>query len=265
MIRGASDRPGRKNRREYFLGPMIVTRGEATGAFEVVDGQQRLVTLAILLAILRDALPGDKEFVEELQPLIVRPGHRLRRFPESPRVKLRSGDQDRFAQWVQKEGGTRHLPEEEDNESNSCARVRDAVHRITDDLGNPQDAYIKQLARFILNNCYVIQITARDLDDGYVLFRSLNSRGQPLKELDLAKAELLGAPPPSPDIDMASLATYWGAAEERLGEEEFTDYLHSVFALVATRPQGRGLRDLMREVLHDQLKARNFRILLASV
>jgi uncharacterized protein with ParB-like and HNH nuclease domain len=112
MIRGASERAGRKNRREYFLGPVIVTRGEATGVFEVVDGQQRLVTLTIILAILRDALPDDKEFVAELQPLIVRPGHRLRRFPESPRVKLRSGDQDRFVQWVQTDGGTRHVAEE---------------------------------------------------------------------------------------------------------------------------------------------------------
>jgi hypothetical protein len=41
--------------------------------------------------------------------------------------------------------------------------------------------------------------------------------------------------------------------------------MHSVLALVATRPQGRDLRDLMKEVLGDELKARNFRILLASV
>ena len=265
MMRGAAERPGRKNRQEYFLGPIIVTRGQAPGVLEVVDGQQRLATLTILLAILRDALSADGEFTEELQRLIVRPEHRLRRFPESPRVKLREKDQDRFFEWVQTRGGTNHLPDEEIEESDSSARVRDAVVRIISDIGNPQDAYIKQLARFIVNNCYVIQITSRDIDDGYVLFRSLNSRGQPLKELDLAKAELLGAPPPSPDIDMSQLAAYWAEAENRLGEEEFTNYMHSVLALVATRPQGRDLRDLMREVLSDQIKARNFRILLASV
>jgi hypothetical protein len=86
------------------------------------------------------------------------------------------------------------LPDDTDEENDSCARLHDAIVRITDDIGNPQDAYLKQLASFTVNNCYVIQITSRDLDDGYVLFRSLNSRGQPLKELDLAKAELLGAP-----------------------------------------------------------------------
>jgi Protein of unknown function DUF262/Protein of unknown function (DUF1524) len=265
MMRGAAERPGRKNRQEYFLGPIIVTRGQAPGVLEVIDGQQRLATLAILLAILRDAFPADREFVDELQRLIVRPEHRLRRFPESPRVKLRPKDQDRFYDWVQTAGGTHDLPDEEDLDEDACARVRNAIVRITDDIGNPQDAYLRQLASFIVNNCYVIQITSRDIDDGYVLFRSLNSRGQPLRELDLAKAELLGAPPPSPDIDMAKLAEYWAEAENCLGEAEFTDYMHSVLALVATRPQGRDLRDLMREVVGDQLKARNFRILLASV
>jgi hypothetical protein len=265
MMRGAAERPGRKNRQEYFLGPIIITRGQMPGAFEVIDGQQRLATLTMLLAILRDALPADLEFAQELHKLIVRPAHRLRRFLESPRVILREKDQDRFFQWAQTEGGTGHLPEDELEENKPGARVRDAIARIIDEIGNPQDAYIRQLASFIVNNCYVIQITSRNIDDGYMLFRSLNSRGQPLKELDLARAELLGAPSPSPDIDMAKLAEFWAAAESRLGEAEFTNYMHSVLALVATRPEGRDLHDLMREVLGDQIKARNFRILLASV
>jgi hypothetical protein len=265
MMRGDAERAGRKNRQEYFLGPIIVTRGQAPGVLEVIDGQQRLATLAMLLAILRDALPADGEFAEELQRLIVRPEHRLRRFPESPRVKLRERDQARFFQWVQTESGTHNVPDEELEDSEPGARARDAIARIAYEIGNPQDAYIRQLASFILNNCYVIQITSRNIDDGYMLFRSLNSRGQPLKELDLARAELLGAPPPSPDIDMTKLAEYWSAAESRLGEAEFTNYMHSVLALVAAKPEGRDLHDLMREVLGDQIKARNFRILLASV
>lgn len=162
MMRGEAVRTGRKNRQEYFLGPIIVTRGQAPGVLEVIDGQQRLATLAILLAILRDALPGDREFAEELQQFIVRPAHRLRRFPESPRVKLRDNDQGRFFAWVQTEGGTNHLPDDELDDSDASARIREAITRILGDIGNPQDAYIKQLARFIINNCYVIQITSRD-------------------------------------------------------------------------------------------------------
>ncbi len=264
MVRGAPEKPGRKNRQDYFIGPMIVTRGRTNDVFEVIDGQQRLVTLTILLAILRDALPADNEFRDELQHLIVRPEHRLRRLMERPRVKLREDDQAQFAQWVQTPGGTKNLPDD-DGESESRSRVLEAVARITTDIDNPQVAYIKMLASFVLNNCYVIQVTARDLDDGYVLFRSINSRGQPLNELDLARAELLGAQTSGSEINTEKLAEAWNIAERSLGPEEFENYLFSVLSLIATRPQGRDLRDLMKEVLADQIKARSFRILLASV
>ena len=95
---------------------------------------------------------------------------------------------------MQTPGGTKNLPEEDDERrAIPAAAYLSAITRIKADIDNPQIAYIKALASFILNNCYVIQVIARDLDDGYVLFRSLNSRGQPLNELDLARAELLGA------------------------------------------------------------------------
>lgn len=262
MLRGMPDRPARRNRQEYFLGPMIVTRGTMANVFDVIDGQQRLVTLTILLAVIRDRLPADAVLSEELQRLIVRPEHRLRRLSVCPRVKLRYGDQLRFEEWVQTPGATREIPEDPE-ESDAASRILEAIERIASDIDNVQTDYLRQLASFILNNCYVIQVTARDLDDGYVLFRSLNSRGQPLDELDLARAELLGAQQPQADVN--TLIHDWNEAEINLGRDEFSEYLHSVLSLVAARPQGRDLRDLIKEVLGDPLKSRDFRILLAVV
>jgi hypothetical protein len=263
MLRGAQERPGRKNRQEYFLGPIIVTCERGVDGCNVIDGQQRLATLAIILAVLRDALPPESELRFELQRMIIRPEHKLRKLVEHPRVYLRKADQERFFEWVQTLGGTIKLPEEDD--SDSCTRILEAISRIQRDIGECQESYIKQLASFILTNCYVIQIAARDLDDGYVLFRSLNSRGQPLNELDLAKAELLGAKAIGTGIDMKALADYWEKAQSSLAPDEFEEYMRAVLSLVATRPQGRDLRDLMKEVIGDEVKARNFRFLIASV
>lgn len=64
---------------------------------------------------------------------------------------------------------------------------------------------------------------------------------------------------------MNALLHDWNQAELNLGRDEFTEYLLSVLSLVANWPQGRDLRDLIREVLGDPLRARNFRILLSSV
>lgn len=121
MVRGRPERPSRRNREEYFLGPIIVTRSKTAEGFEVVDGQQRLVTLTILLAILRDLLPLEDPLREELQRFIVRPEHRLRKFHECPRVQIRDPNQVKFVRWIQTQGGTRSLPED-DEESEPWTR-----------------------------------------------------------------------------------------------------------------------------------------------
>ncbi|XSG81613.1 MAG: DUF262 domain-containing protein [Methyloligella sp. ZOD6] len=263
MVRGAPTNGRRKNLQEYFLGPIIITRKRVADPAEVIDGQQRLVVLTILLALIRDALPEDNRLRDELHAMIVREPNNLRNFDGRPRLFLRRIDKDAFVDWVQRSGGTRELPE--DHEQESCARILDAIKHIKDDIGNCQIEYLTKLAQFILNNCYVIQIRARDLDDGYILFKSLNSRGQPLSELDLCKAELLGPAPPAAGIDKAQLARQWEKAETSLEREAFEEYVHSVLSLIARNPHGRDLRDLMREVLSNPVEANNFRYLLASV
>lgn len=59
----------RINAPEYFLGT-IVTIPRRPGSLEVVDGQQRLATTAILLAAMRDALKGreaDKLIIDAIE------------------------------------------------------------------------------------------------------------------------------------------------------------------------------------------------------
>jgi uncharacterized protein with ParB-like and HNH nuclease domain len=50
----------------YFLGPLIVARSGGNKPFDVVDGQQRLVTLSVIFAILRD-LASASDLQQELQ------------------------------------------------------------------------------------------------------------------------------------------------------------------------------------------------------
>ena len=42
---------------DYFLGQLILARPSRQAPFDVIDGQQRLITLTVLLAVLRDLLP----------------------------------------------------------------------------------------------------------------------------------------------------------------------------------------------------------------
>lgn len=249
MGRGDPQRPG-----EYFLGPIIVASKTSLAPLEVVDGQQRLVTLSVIFAILRDLLP-DGLLQRELQDSLRRPEQPGRGLPEQARVRLRQFDHDEFEEWVQRAGGTLDLPNAGNSDSNG--RLLDAIKAIKDDIGRVNNSYVEGLARFILNNCYLVKIQAQNLDHAYVLFRSLNSRGLPLNELDIIRAELVGA---NYDPELAeSIADCWDEIQSEIGHDEFLTYVRTVISLVRPNAADADLRDILRDVLRVPKDAVSFR------
>lgn len=218
---------------EYFLGTLVVSQSGATAPFDVVDGQQRLVSLSAIIAILRDQL-GTNNQREELQQHLFRPANEVKGTPAGARVRLRDLDQDQFAAWVHRLGGTNQLPKAGDTDS--CERLLRSIRRIKEDLGRVQHTYIAHLARFLLNNCHFILITTRSLEDAYKLFRSINSSGQPLSDLDVARAELIG-PRVNESAEALKLAEAWDAVEGQLGLDELQNYVQTVVTIA--NPGGR--------------------------
>src|SRR5689334_10521016 len=72
---------------EYFLGTLVVARGGASAPYDVVDGQQRLVCLSSIIAILRDQLPSSTQ--RDLQQHIFRAANEVRGTAAAPRLRLR--------------------------------------------------------------------------------------------------------------------------------------------------------------------------------
>ena len=71
-IRSASQTPNTP----YFLGSLILVHDKGD-AYEVIDGQQRLVSLTIIIAAMRE-LEDDPALSRDLTNLIIDPGDRLR-------------------------------------------------------------------------------------------------------------------------------------------------------------------------------------------
>ena len=123
-------------------------------------------------------------------------------------------------------------------------------------------SYVEGLARFILNNCYLVRIQAQNLDDAYVLFRSLNSRGLPLNELDIIRAELVGA---NYDPELAqSIADCWDEIQSEIGHDEFLTYVRTVISLVRPEATDSDLREIIRDVLRVPQDAVDFRRYLTA-
>jgi hypothetical protein len=258
-IHQAMERAAEVESRGYFLGPIIVARSGSASPLDVVDGQQRLVTLSAMFAILRDLLPEGAIRVE-LQDCLRRPERALRGLPEDARVRLRPIDHEQFEAWVQRPDGTLSLPD--DGPTDASDRLLAAIEAIKADIGRVDTAYVERLARYILNDCYVVRIQARNLDDAYVLFRSLNSRGLPLNGLDIIRAELVGAHYDPPLA--ASIAECWDSIQAEIGHNEFLTYVRTIISLIRPQALDDDLREVLRELLKDPNAAVDFRRYLTT-
>ncbi|MEV0112447.1 DUF262 domain-containing protein [Streptomyces sp. NPDC050844] len=92
----------------YFLGAIVLVKGPQDAQAEVIDGQQRLTTLTILLAVLRN-LAGDPDLAREISNTVVEPGSITLGLAPKARLTLRSKDADFFRSNVQTSGAINDL------------------------------------------------------------------------------------------------------------------------------------------------------------
>ncbi len=240
---------------EYFLGAILlldVEGGDLTGGkdgqtgrvFEIVDGQQRIVTLTILACCLRDLEPEGSETRKKLDALISAPridGDKSRRF----RVQLRARAQEFFEHYVQKPGssqldcdpGTLGSGEKE------MLGVRQLFATQLADLG---EAERRVLAHFLCDRTHVVVILSRDIDGAHRLFTVLNERGRPLQRNDILKAEVFRSLPAG---ELEAALRQWDAAAERLGPEFEHFFSHVRVIYGRLRPQViAAIRSIVEEV-----------------
>jgi hypothetical protein len=239
---------------DYFLGQLILARPNRHASFDVVDGQQRLITLTLLLALLRDLLPPGP-LIDALQGHILRPGNFAKNQSAHVRVALRHLDNSQFDDWITRVGGTSTIPKTGDTEA--ASRIALVVNRLIGDIGSVHAAYVTKLADFILNRCYVAVVTTRTPHDAYILFRSINARGRPLTDLDIARGEFI-RPHQNNSASSIRLAEAWDNIEDAIGVEQLSSYVKTIATIVMPSTQPLDLTGAMRHVLQHPSKSVEF-------
>jgi uncharacterized protein with ParB-like and HNH nuclease domain len=85
-----------KDMKPYFLGSIVLIKGDNPES-KIVDGQQRLVTLTILLSALRHTIQGD--YSKEITKYIYDEGDKLIGTSDHYRVTLRDRDASFFQKY----------------------------------------------------------------------------------------------------------------------------------------------------------------------
>ncbi len=178
----------------------------------MVDGQQRLTTLSLVFARLRDHITNEAA-KEELGKRIL-PRNVLTGEAETPRLILRKTDQSFFRKHVLE--GLPIPPKTREILDGPQQRIAENLESIDEFCKDKNEQSLKLFANYILQTVFVVFVNTDSWKSAYRLFNVLNARGLSLSNSDLIKNtlfSLLGS-----HVNRShELEDHWIELEEELG------------------------------------------------
>ena len=209
---------------DYFLGAVILMEVPASGsptsptaspmACEIVDGLQRLVTLSVLFAVLRDITEDDDPQTAALAAACIAEATQTDHpDPEGLHLELAGPAQAFFRSFVQQPRATSAMPHTDDLPPAEARLLAVREHLMASLIGEPPER-LARLVAYLRSHCHCAVITARTLDRAHHIFAVLNDRGLPLARGDILKAQILGSVSGERRSDIHAR---WLDIEQRLG------------------------------------------------
>lgn len=249
-----------RTRTVYFLGAIVVIRPRNRGPSDVVDGQQRLTTLTIMLAVMRD-LAKTKEEEGLIHTMI---GHEaLNVFGANHRwrITLNPTDTPFFRRFVQERGAT---AEDEAVRESACDPGSESQQRLSAAIGHMRD-YLSDMAdeertRFVmwlLDQVTVVRVRVTEFAVAQKVFSSLNHRGKPLSDHDILKSALFERAEYS-SVEAVAQGRKWDAFTARLGDRGFGDLWKQIRSLYDREGVGEMVSGILAGIAPGPASIREF-------
>lgn len=221
LLEDLTDALDRDEDEPYFLGSVVLVKDPSGPAADIIDGQQRITTVTILLAALRD-LAGDPGFRASLASKISEPGDPVMGLTPKPRLSLRERDRQFFRKFIQEPNQIVDLLTVKDDGlmTDSQRNIRDNARTFHAKLLDWDDTRRNQLASMLMTRTFLVTVTTPDLDSAHRIFSVMNSRGLDLSPTDIFKAQVIGAIAPGASADYTEK---WEDAEQAVGREVFVE------------------------------------------
>lgn len=203
----------------YFLGSIVLIKEEGKPRAEVIDGQQRLSTLTILLALI-----SSKESGSDFDKYILEPGNELEDLKTKPRLTLRERDRDFFKKYVQEKRFDDLLSMDSarlatDSQRNIQSNSRFFLKQFQTTFGDDSNK-IWKFGKFLIQRCYLVVVSTPSQQSAFRIFSVLNSRGLDLLPTDIIKADVIGRVSQERRDDFTER---WEEIEVRTGRDGFND------------------------------------------
>lgn len=209
---------------EYFIGSIVIIDVPGKLESQILDGQQRLATATILLAVIRDILIkfGFTESAVTLQDRYIM-SHDELQDSDFYHLVLSRYDQEFFCREIQKRrdiaGYIEPTPQFSSHRFIRTARnfflenIQLNLNNITAE--NDKKKWLLRLKEILTKCITVIRISSEDKDSAAIVFETLNDRGIGLSAPDLLRNFMLDEA--TSDIDRELISQNW---EDILNLEE---------------------------------------------
>ncbi|TVR84539.1 MAG: DUF262 domain-containing protein [Rhodospirillales bacterium] len=260
----------------HFLGSIICVNTQADGMagsrLELIDGQQRFMTISLLFcalfARLNDVPDKDDELHVELinlrNRLFVKSSRAWRFEPTEQshnKADLQKVLSERFPKYAQPPRGLKNF---------GNRRIARAYGYFCDRLADLSDAEALVLLEK-LKAAVLVKIEVPSHSDAFTLFETINNRGIPLSPIDIIKNNLLAALEKDPDYGIDRAFDDWQLLTERIPDpvvqERFLRQLYNAFKYLR-HVEVRGCPRAMKSNLiriYDALIAKNPALLFVEL
>lgn len=240
----------------HFIGAIVVVNGDPENpeALEIVDGQQRLTTLTIMLAVLRDR-ENDPERKAELHSLIADAARPIFGEKSHWRLSLNHMDGPFFRAAIQAPDATKSI-DQDPGESESQRRISQNAREIARAVSELTDVERRTFAEIVKMGCSIVKVRVADRDAGFRVFRVLNTRGKEPNAHDIVKTELFERARFT-TAEAEKYGELWLEHEAKLGGAPFDDLLRQIRSIHDKSPKGDLVAGFRKAIL-GKMPAREF-------
>jgi hypothetical protein len=161
----------------HYMGNVILRSEENDDATEIVDGQQRLVTISVFIMAIRDELGVKNDDIKQIEDIL----NAYVDMEKHPRLKLNDDGANESYKTLWR-------GETEDAEGNIGSAYRFYSRKVA----GLSDDELKDLLRDITKNLRLVETQTDDTRIAYMIFQSQNERGTEVNPEVLAKARMYG-------------------------------------------------------------------------
>lgn len=169
----------------HFMGAIVSVPARSVpvgvSKFLIIDGQQRLTTISLLLCALRDCL--DANTAARIQEVYLT--NRFREAEDTLKFVPTQADRELYRNIVL----DRHVPNSDSLMAAAYHYFKTQLLEGTDNAGERVSP--PQVLTTLEHALQVVMINLGEADDPYLIFESLNFKGEPLTQADLVRNYLL--------------------------------------------------------------------------